>query len=445
MDYTKLPRSVVYKDRSNLSEYGVQTEGTLNHYLFNQMRRMTLLRCGNAEQIALQCLNNAYYICTLTQLEEFPDTRNDGYETQLMKVEVPFKEDVYQASMALACVMLAAYDDKYKQKDDLLIENIHHWTSHNRWMGTKFRKSFEDIIEACSPEGFSLPDDVFAPRDIIDVIENIDTELWDYYPQYICERLSLLDDSRRKTYGVDLAIARLNDELRSIFEDYGYDPKTNSFSEPTYGTYGDSPDFKDDFKRCCQPAKEAMAYINNNRQSIMDSVGESPKKDEQTQNPQASVSSVSVTEVSQLKNRISELSDNLKKKEEENKQLQQQLEELQAKLEEALALPEDITAEQRVRMEVALQLLESAGLTKETLGQHGNKQKAATIMSFLLGIKSNNKRGNEAQVCANYINDRRYFPRKQNMGTLIKLNTIFSDLRLSVCLKIGEQDQGEQA
>lgn len=436
MEYAKIPRSLVFKDRSDLNEFGVQIEGTLNHYLFNQMRRMTLLRCGNAKEIALQCLNNAYYICTLTQLDDFPDTCMDKYQEALLHVAIPFKEDVYQASMALVCVLLAAYDDKYKQKDDLLIESIHHWTSHNDWMGTNFRKSFEDIIEACSPEGFSLPDDAFAPRDILDAIKNIDTELWNHYPQYICERLSLLDDSRRKTNGVDLAIDRLNNELRSIFEDYGYDPKTNSFSEPIYGTYGASSNFKDDFKRCCQPAKEAMAYIKNNRQSIMDSVGESPKKDEQTQNPQASVSSVSVTEVSQLKNCISELSDNLKKKEEENKQLLQQLEELKMKLEEALALPEDITAEQRVRMEVALQLLESAGLTQETLARHGNKQKTATIMSSLLDIKSNNKKGNKAQICANYISDRRYFPRDQNRNNLIKLNTIFSNLGLSVCLKL---------
>jgi len=61
MEYAKIPRSVIYKDRRDLNEFGVQIEGTLNHYLFNQMRRMTLLRCGDAKQIALQCLNNAYY------------------------------------------------------------------------------------------------------------------------------------------------------------------------------------------------------------------------------------------------------------------------------------------------------------------------------------------------------------------------------------------------
>ena len=425
MEYAKIPRSLVFKDRSDLNEFGVQIEGTLNHYLFKKMRRMTLLRSGNVKEIALQCLNNAYYICTLTQLDEFPDTCMDDYQKALLKVDIPLKNDVYQASMALVCVLLAAYDDKYKQKDDLLIESIHHWTSHNEWMGTNFRKSFEDIIEACSPEGFSLPDDAFAPRDIIDAIDNIDTELWNHYPQYICERLSLLDDSRRKTNGVDLAIDRLNNELRSIFEDYGYDPKTNSFSEPIYGTFGASPDFKDDFKRCCQPAKEAMAYIKNNRQSIMDSVGESPKKDEQTQNPQASVSSVSVTEVSQLKNRISELSDNLKKKEEENKQLQQKLEELKMKLEEALIMPEDITAAQKVRMELARELMAKAGITEQVLDKYRNKAKAGELMSVLLDISANS--------CKTYIS-KPEVSKDRHQKTIKKINQLLKDLEANIII-----------
>ena len=73
MDYTQVPRSLIYKDRTNLDDFGVQTPGTINNYLFTQMRRMTLLRCGDAKDIALRCFNNAYYICTLMQLEEFPD------------------------------------------------------------------------------------------------------------------------------------------------------------------------------------------------------------------------------------------------------------------------------------------------------------------------------------------------------------------------------------
>ena len=87
MDYTKVPRALIYKDRNDLNDFGVQTQGTINNYLFNQMRRLTLLHCGNAKEIALQCFNNAYYICTLTQLDEFPDLSMDKYEKELLHVK----------------------------------------------------------------------------------------------------------------------------------------------------------------------------------------------------------------------------------------------------------------------------------------------------------------------------------------------------------------------
>lgn len=112
MDYTKVPRALIYEDRTNLTDLGVKDEGTFNNYIFTQMRKLTLLRCGDAKEIALRCFNNAYYICTLIQMEEFPDLCMDKYEKNLMAVNISFPDDVYQASMALVCVMLAAYDDK---------------------------------------------------------------------------------------------------------------------------------------------------------------------------------------------------------------------------------------------------------------------------------------------------------------------------------------------
>ena len=261
MDYTKVPRGLIYKERTNLNDFGVDKPGTINHHLFSQMRRMTLLRCGDAKEIALRCFNNAYYICTLIQLDEFPDLSVDKYEALLLPDMIPFPEDVYQASMALVCVLLAAYDDKYKQKDEPLIESIHHWTSHNKWMNSSARKSFEDIIEKCSPDGFSLAPDTFAPRDIVEVIENANVNNLFLFPEYICERLALLEDQRQRMYWANKAIAHLKDDLQEIYEDYGYDPKTDSFEPAIPGTFGADPGFEEDFERVCKPVKEALAYF----------------------------------------------------------------------------------------------------------------------------------------------------------------------------------------
>ena len=263
MDYLNVPKSLIYKHRDNLKDFGVHISGTVNNYLFSQMVRMTLLRTGEAEKIALQCFNNAYYICTLIQMDEYPYLHLDKYEEVLMRVEIPFLGDVYQASMAMVCILLGAYDDRWKKKDDILIENIYHWTSSNKWYNNLCHKSFENIVNTCNAEGFTLPKSEFAPRDIIEAIDNVSINELVFGVEYVCERLALLADSRKKMFGADLTIAHLKDALRNVYKDYGYDPKTNSFEPAEYGTFGAEPDFEEYFRKESNPIKEAIEYIES--------------------------------------------------------------------------------------------------------------------------------------------------------------------------------------
>lgn len=260
MDYTKIPRELIYKDRTNLKDYGVQVYGTMNNYLFTQMRKLTLLRCGNAKEIALQCFNNAYYICTLIQLDEFPDLSMDKYERNLLEVLIPFPEDVYQASMALVCVLLAAYDDKYKQKDNPLIDSIHHWTSSNKWTGSLCHNSFEDILKACSTDSFTLPKSVFAPRNIDELIENCSESDLQVYAEYICERLALLNDPTQRMHGAVMAITRIKDFQRDLCKKSEYNPKKDCFKYP--GNEYSISDFNWEIsvRNKYQQSKEAIDY-----------------------------------------------------------------------------------------------------------------------------------------------------------------------------------------
>lgn len=244
MDYTQVPRALIYKHRTTLNDFGVRDEGTFNNYIFTQMRKMTLLRCGDAKEIALRCFNNAYYICTLIQLEEFPDLCMDKYEKRLMAVKIPFPEDVYQASMALVCVILAAYDDKYKQKNNPLIDSIHHWTSSNKWTGSLTHKSFKDIIENCSPDRFHFAPNAFAPRDITEAIKNVSVDDLVAGKEYVIERL-IFEDNICINDELKNAIRRINKDLNDMYEDWGFNPKTDTFEdfdeqyEPDYHTIMD--------------------------------------------------------------------------------------------------------------------------------------------------------------------------------------------------------------
>ena len=108
MDYTDIPRSLIYKDRASLNDFGVRALGTLNYLLFSHLKEMSLMCVEGATDIALRCFNNAYYICTLIQLEDFPELRVADYEKKLLKEKMPFLEDICATSMAMVCELLPA-------------------------------------------------------------------------------------------------------------------------------------------------------------------------------------------------------------------------------------------------------------------------------------------------------------------------------------------------
>ena len=232
MDYTTVPMSLIYKKRDNLKDFGVTIPGTINHYLFTQMREMTLLHTDGAKEIALQCFNNAYYICTLIQFEEFPDLCVDKYEKKLLEVKIPFCEDVCAASMGMVCELLPAYDAKWKIKDNVLIRSIYRWFSHNKWMNSYARKSFDNIVSTCNTDGFILPKSEFAPRDIIEAIETLSEEVLVTGVEYVCEALERLVNPQQREYGADMAIARLRDHLRELNEIYETGPAPRDYDIP---------------------------------------------------------------------------------------------------------------------------------------------------------------------------------------------------------------------
>ena len=94
-------------------------------------------------------------------------------------------------------------------------------------------------------------------------------------------------------------------------------------------------------------------------------------------------------------------------------------------LNDANTIPANITAKQKVRMELARILMEKAGITTELLKRHGNKDKAGTIMGALLDIP--------AKTCKQYYSDP-----KLNKGyhkeTVMELNAILNELKIDIQL-----------
>lgn len=105
--------------------------------------------------------------------------------------------------------------------------------------------------------------------------------------------------------------------------------------------------------------------------------------------------------------------------------LEAQVSKLEAELKEAQTIPETITAKQKVRMELTCQLMEKAGITKEVLEHHGNKDKAGTIMGALLEIPST--------TCKVYVSQRD-ISTPYHKETIDELNPLLMELGTDIKL-----------
>lgn len=444
MDYINLPRELIYKDRDNLKDFEVNNKNSINSYLFLKLKEMPLMYMEGALATALRCFNNAYYICTLIQFEDFPEIRVADYEQKLLEENIMFNEDICSTSMAMVCILLPAYDIRWKQEDNDLIKAINYRFTHYRWFHSEYRKRFENMVGSISPTAFNLNQGEFAPRDIIEVIESFPEKDLMTYAEYICERLALVKNQQQRIYGSDMAIARLKDYQRELCRESLYNPKKDSFN---YSNNEGMPltrdlSYEERIRFYYKQSKKAIDYYalqTLDYYKEYDPQADGNCHEQQTDaSPSFSDNTALVAENEQLRQQVAQLNSQVNELVKDNDELKERVAEFSEPV-------ENLTAEQKVRMAFVLSLFEAAGLTDEKLNQHRNKAKVATVMSLLTGISSTkNKRGNDAQTCQTFLTDQKYYPRKQNMEILIRLNTLCAELGINACLSLESQSNNKK-
>ena len=202
MDYTKVQRGLIYKERNDLKEFGVQIPETMNYLLFLRLKQQALMGAPCAREIALRCYNNAYYVCTLILLEanDFPELRIPDYVETILEIEKGNKniDEVCLASMAMACLLLARYDSNNYGKDSEVWKAINYRCTHYQWYNSSATAIFLAMMSSDNSFSSPLSPTEFAPRDVIELIENDEVYFLIRYHEYICERLALLEDQRQR-------------------------------------------------------------------------------------------------------------------------------------------------------------------------------------------------------------------------------------------------------
>lgn len=328
MDYLKIPRSLIYKDRNDLKDFGVQTPDTMNNLLFMYLKQQALMGVPGAREVALRCFNNAYYICSLILLEanDFPELRISDYVDKILEIEKGkgYVDEVCLASMAMACQLLAKYDKKRYGKDSDIWKAIYHRCTHYQWYHSSAAEIFLSMMSRDYNITSSLSHTEFAPRDIIEAIEEASPLDLALGHKYICNSLSNVTDRRKAIYGADLAISRLNDDLREIYEDWEYNPDTDSF------------EYEDELIRDLDSEQRVRDGIEIRKSAVEYIIEHFPTK-ENTNNENKKESQIADLKAEH---------DDLKEQQERNKVFEEQTKTIQEQKEEIARLKEELNATQ---------------------------------------------------------------------------------------------------
>ncbi|MCK8623117.1 hypothetical protein [Prevotella sp. E13-27] len=424
-----------------MKDFGVKEPGTMNHLLFSNLKDL-FKSTDRLKELILRCFNNAYYICTIIPFEDFPETQVAEYEKLLLKDDPYDCEEVCAVSMAMVCKLLPASDTRWMPENSDLIEQIRYRFTHYQWMNSGARNSFEFMEEKHNTDVLIIPPSEFAPRDIVEAIEefgNDQPHLLVQGIEYICERLACIDDLRRRMYGTDLAIAHLKGFLQETYADYCYDPKKKKFMSLGPGE-GYDINYIDSMLNEINPIKEAIKYITEHYPTKE----ENTSQEETVETPQTLETEVLQKTIGKLESKHQERSTS------ETTQLQASIKELQnalneekaknARLEEEKAIlcepVKELTATQNIRLAFALQLLHAAGLADfKSLKANRQLTKVAQLLSLLLDIRSTNKKNGPAHTCMKWLTFREYVT-STNTEQIIELNKLFAELDLSIALSL---------
>ena len=71
MDYTKISRELIYRDKRDIEDYPIGIPNTIEQEFFNLLIERPFIKESNkAAANVLHIFNNAYYICALVFMEK---------------------------------------------------------------------------------------------------------------------------------------------------------------------------------------------------------------------------------------------------------------------------------------------------------------------------------------------------------------------------------------
>ena len=400
MDYTKIPHALIYYERRSLEEFFASNP--MNEKLVDNISEVYYMQKDFKER-ALKCMNTAYFICTLIMKEFHPEWSFDTYcEIACCKDK---DIDIHQAvTLSLVYDYLKGIEDgkikKLKSKLDDFLRSPFRLIQY----GDPFLNDYSYLSALNQVENgltsYSVDEKDFAFRFIDkDAVHDALSDSDFNWPKFT----SFWDERRLRDIVMKLGNTKE--------EKYNMIDLLFETSKGFYYTKGYNPNIEEVEKKLKKIREEINRHFNPN----IDEERITKKSNTGAENSTANI------DTDKQKNRIGELEGQVRS-------LQRKLQEANQIIEEYRQPVEELTAEQKVRMAFALQLLRAAGLSDEILNQ--NKSKVAKIIHLLTNIGANNNGAySPTQICQNWLVDKNYYP-ERNVEIITEIDTLCAQLEL---------------
>ena len=196
MDYTKVPRALIYEDHRSLEDFDAYEEGSITRPFLDELLKFGSDSYPNIEENALWCLNNAFYICTMMLLEKDPRSRIYQYKKVATReyIKDRFISDKYwSAVLSMVILLLQRLETPLTRFQDEARQNLLGLIDKNTNNDcVKTFNCFSKRLKEDTSTPKKIPNSMFAPR-VIDkfAIKDVLSEkdfCWVKFTNYLDER-----------------------------------------------------------------------------------------------------------------------------------------------------------------------------------------------------------------------------------------------------------------
>lgn len=185
MDYTKLPKDLIYQDRKMLDDF---MHNQITEKLVGNMLDINVLQISEFEKHALDCLNTAYYICTMAQVESKPEWRFGEYCDISLQLNQYYKVEYQRVVLSLVIILLECCNPEVISHSQVLIDKLRAFVTRggNSTVGIfagslgtpilALREIFPRLYQGID-HAIIFPDNEFSPRNLAKAVSEDGMEL----------------------------------------------------------------------------------------------------------------------------------------------------------------------------------------------------------------------------------------------------------------------------